>query len=93
MVNEVESKLLDLFKDYKDDRRHPIVAESNDWKRLTPTLVEWGMTVRTLANMGRLDVDMVFPQLRVLMETAYVMGYERGRTERPMPTFMVAETD
>jgi len=26
-----------------------------------------------------------------MIETVYCMGYERGKTERPMPAFIVAE--
>lgn len=79
------SAQIDLVMAFPDSRRHPLVADSKDWERIGPALVEWGM----LADMGLVNG----PAIRVLMEVAYVMGFERGKAEaqNPLLNFVVAD--
>jgi len=77
------SYLGELIEHYPDAVRHRLVADCLDWDLITPALVEWG----TLAEHGFLQHG----ALRVLCEVIYVMGYNRGAKERPLPKFIVSE--
>ena len=75
-----------LMQSYPDEKRHPLVAGSDDWdKTITPTLVAWGKVADNL----RTD----YVSMRCIIEAVYCMGYERGQRQaacEPL-TFTVAD--
>ncbi len=77
---------------YTDADRHHLVVECEDWKAIPAALIEWS-AMFLMAAEGRVPMASAINCHRVLVETIYVMGYERGKAERAMPTFLVAEEE
>ena len=82
-----ESELLALIEGYTDDVRHPIVTDCSDWEKIPPALADFysilPFPVESLVRTG--------PVLRVLTETIYCMGYERGKREKTITFHMIDE--
>lgn len=76
----MKSKVLSLFEEFPDDVRHPLIVENDDWEeRLTPALLE----LASLKGKG-LDSETFYKTLRIIIETSYVMGYQRGQNEKSL---------
>ena len=74
------SAYLEAVKEYNDARRHHLTIESYDWDKLRPAVVEWIITIPPYMQRSG-DITGALNTLNVLIETAYVMGYERGQSE------------
>ena len=89
-------KELEVYKGFMDEwpdgKRHRLVADCEDWDKITPALVSWGNMLG--AAIGTQNANMILglqPLNRCLIEAVYCMGYERGKRERAMPEFIVVE--
>ena len=72
------TSIMAFVDEYPDERRHPLTAESADWARLNAILKSFGWLY------GGCSVVDIGPGIRILLEICYVMGYERGKAERPL---------
>ena len=79
MVDWEGSVTKQLFDDYPDSIRHPLIVESADWEKLTAALTEVGQVTDALLPSSNRKEFAIFRTLRVLAEIAYTMGYQRGR--------------
>ena len=72
-------RVIDLLEEYTESRRAPILAECRDLPRLSDlasAVVVWGEILATGDEMAK--------GIALVVEIAYVMGVERGRSERIM---------
>ena len=80
------SNARDLLTKFPDNKRHPLIAGSKDWDtEISPALYEFGEL------WGKPDPVSWLLMMRVAIETIYMMGYERGKAEKPMLEFLVGE--
>ena len=81
-----EEPYVRLLAEYTDDVRHPLIVDCEDWDmKIRPALEELSSLFPLPTIAGWLSM------MRVAIEVIYVMGYERGKREALMPTFVVAE--
>lgn len=74
----MESKVIELLKEYSDDVRHPLIVENPDWEeKITPALVELGQTT----DAGLISGDQFVNLIRCMIEIAYVMGHQKGKED------------
>jgi hypothetical protein len=87
MLTNDNNYALELMRDFPDDVRHPLVAESRDWDKIVPAMTEW---ISLLEN-GSLTFENAGIILRVLTECIYVMGYNRGKNEKDFKAWKVLD--
>ena len=83
-MSDLFEPLRELGRMFPDEKRHPIVSESEDWDELIiPALVSWSEALQQVSKGARPDtIYMLIPMLRVLTEIIYMLGYERGKHEQ-----------
>lgn len=88
-MSQNASAVIELMGRLTDAKRHPLVADCDDWDAISQALVEWG----DLAGRSPRHYELCMPSLRVLVETVYCMGHERGKREarEPMPEWVLGE--
>ena len=82
------SATLKLIHKFTDAERIPLVAGSRDWEEIIiPALTEWVSFLSTGDVFGCMTI------LRIIIEVAYVLGYNRGKAEagNPMSRWIVKE--
>ena len=69
--------LRELGRMFPDEKRHPVVEESEDWdESIIPALTAWVAALLQVLGGARPDtVYMLVPMLRVLSEAIYMLGY------------------
>jgi len=80
-----ESKMIEFLSQFKDDVRHPIVADSYDWDNvIRPALAEFLEVLPYAREDGLPNFLLTF------VEAIYCRGYQRGKNEQ-VPQFVVGE--
>lgn len=76
--------VLNYLLKYPDEMRHAIIADSDDWDDMNPTLAMFEqLHFRIYANaLGDEADDAWRHMMRAMMEVIYVKGYRRGLDEQ-----------
>lgn len=91
-ISDFSKVFREFFEKYPDEIRHPLVVESKDWEVITPVLVALGESQEYAIVVGNIALLNALGGItRCIMEAIYTMGYERGKIEEPVQSFIVAE--
>jgi len=91
-VADFKTTFQEFMERWPDAQRHRLVAGSADWEKITPILVSLGNAQDFALGTDNYPLMMVLAKMdRCIYEAVYCMGYERGKNEKPMPVFVVAE--
>ena len=76
--------LLKLTEQFPDEKRDPVILDSQDWDMTISPAMTAGVTVLLQTTMGEKPDTawMLVPVLRIVTEAIYILGYERGKREQ-----------